>query len=187
MNYDKLREEFNNEFKKYFAILSLRCVKCNHIKDMHYWNGGGNQDEAGYDRCKAENCKCIDYDEHNDFEEKIDGYDKTYNYITNFFIEKMREREEEIRKESNTRKGTVAPSTRGRLKKEWEEFRKQNSLHGLAANHLVEDFWLGKLQSELSQARGEVLLELRSRAKGRLEWCMSYEKDIDQLLSNKEK
>jgi ssDNA-binding Zn-finger/Zn-ribbon topoisomerase 1 len=74
-------EEFDKRFKDDFAIVSLRCNKCGHTKDSHYWNGGGFQECAGYDTCKVDGCGCVDYDENTDFTEVIDGYSKAFEYL----------------------------------------------------------------------------------------------------------
>ena len=86
-------EDFDGKFKHYFAEESLRCKKCGHTKENHYWNGGGNQENSGYDRCKNGDCKCIDYDEVNDFEVKIDKYNDEYFKLKSFISSQISEAE----------------------------------------------------------------------------------------------
>lgn len=78
---EEILKEFEGKHKQYFAILSLDCKKCSHNKDAHYWNGGENQANSGYDSCRT--CGCVDY-EMDDFEEKIIGYEGKYNDIKSF-------------------------------------------------------------------------------------------------------
>ena len=79
-----LLAEFEKDHKGYFAIESFDCKKCGHTKESHWWNGGGDNACSGYDRCRVSECECIDYDEKEDFEVVINGYEEKYGYIKSF-------------------------------------------------------------------------------------------------------
>lgn len=66
-----------------FAIEATVCEKCGHSEGDHYWNGGGNPAQSGYDQCRKEGCKCIDYDQNKDFVTEIVGYDENAIKIIN--------------------------------------------------------------------------------------------------------
>ena len=91
--HDSLREEifkrFEENHKDYFAKYSIDFIKCHHTKDSHYWNGGGRVENSGYDTCRIDNCGCVDYDEHNDFIEKVIGYKEKYDDIKLFISQSL--------------------------------------------------------------------------------------------------
>lgn len=95
-HYQDIKKQFEELHKQYFAILSIDCKKCGHNKNSHYWNGGGNQAQAGYDRCRVENCKCIDYDEDSGFGEVVKGYDTEYEKLLSFLQSALVSQLEEV-------------------------------------------------------------------------------------------
>jgi hypothetical protein len=64
---------WREKLKKLFPIEASICKDCGHGEDLHYWNGGGNLANSGYDRCRHKGCECIS----ENFEIKIIGYEET--------------------------------------------------------------------------------------------------------------
>ena len=72
----------------------VRCKKCGHSAESHYWNGGGRVEYSGYDSCLADGCKCV-YDEKETeilpvvAEEALKGYiEELESYINSHYIAK---------------------------------------------------------------------------------------------------
>lgn len=55
---NQYRETAEETLQPIFSNEVLRCADCHHIADSHYWNGGGNQANSGYDACKTAECNC---------------------------------------------------------------------------------------------------------------------------------
>jgi len=47
------------EFRKEFCTEEVLMCECGHSEESHYWNGGGDERYNGYDKCRADGCKCI--------------------------------------------------------------------------------------------------------------------------------
>ena len=137
--------EFERLHRQYFAILSLDCKRCGHNKDNHYWNGGGDSRNAGYDRCKAEDCKCIDYDEHADFVEVSKGYDTKYEDLKSFISSLLSAHSTQVKEE-------VVGIVRGMTIKE-------NSQYDMPSTRLDEPFVARNVG--YNAALGDVMKKLR--------------------------
>ena len=116
MTLPEILKEFDEKFGILIKHISFVfdevyvCKNCEHSKENHYWNGGGRQENAGYDSCRVKECKCKFLSDECDIK-KIPANQVFKSFITSAFTSGKKEGVEECKEKLEGMKKVVTHST----------------------------------------------------------------------------